>query len=114
MEALAALTIFGLAVIVAAGFLDAHMTAARRLEARAELVRATERVLESARGGAVPLVSGAVPVDELGTVSSIEVTTSVEVAPRSIPGLFEVRAEARATVRGEEMVVSIATQVWRP
>jgi hypothetical protein len=38
----------------------------------------------------------------------------VLVKERSLPGLYEVRAEARAMVRTEEMVVSITTQVWRP
>ena len=58
VEAIAALTIFGMAIVVAAGFLDVHMSAARRLEARSDLVRAAETVLESLRGGTLPLVSG--------------------------------------------------------
>jgi type II secretory pathway pseudopilin PulG len=115
IEAIAALTIFGVAIIVAAGFLDAHMSAARRLEARADLVRAAETLLEGVRGGVTPLTSGAIDLsDEFEPLSSIRVTTRIIVSERSLPGLYEVRVEARAVVRTDEMVVSIATQVWRP
>jgi len=115
IEAIAALTIFGFAIVVAAGFLDAHMSAARRLEARADLVRAAETLLEGVRGGVSPLTSGTVDLaDEFEPLSSIRVRTRVIVTERPQPGLYEVRVEARAMVRTEEMVVSITTQVWRP
>lgn len=115
IEAIAALTIFGVAIIVAAGFLDAHMSAARRLEARADLVRAAETLLEGVRGGVTPLTSGAIDLsDDFEPLSSIRVTTRITVNERSLPGLYEVRVEARAMVRTEEMVVSITTQMWRP
>jgi prepilin-type N-terminal cleavage/methylation domain-containing protein len=115
VEAIAALTIFGIAVVVAAGFLDVNMSSARRLEARADLVRAAETVLESMRGGALPLVSGVIDLsDEFQPLSAITVKTDVVVRPRSIPGLYEVEVRARAMVRSEDMVVSITTGVWRP
>jgi prepilin-type N-terminal cleavage/methylation domain-containing protein len=115
LEAIAALTIFGLAVLVATGFLDVQMTAARRYEARADLVRAAETVLESVRGGVRPMTTGDVDLgDEFQPLSAITVRTRIEVTPRPVPGLFEVQVDARAMVRSEEMVVSITTQVWRP
>ena len=115
IEALAALTIFGMAIVVAAGFLDANMSAARRLEARSDLVRAAETVLESLRGGTLPLVSGDVDLtDEFLPLSSIRVRTRVGVTSRNPHGLFTVRVEARAMVRTEDMVVTITSQVWRP
>ena len=115
IEALAALTIFGMAIIVAAGFLDAHMSAARRLEARSDLVRAAETVLESVRGGTLPLVSGEVDLtDEFQPLSSIRVRTRVAVTAKNPQGLFSVRVEASAMVRTEDMVVTITSQVWQP
>jgi prepilin-type N-terminal cleavage/methylation domain-containing protein len=115
IEALAALTIFGMAIIVAAGFLDAHMSAARRLEARSDLVRAAETVLESVRGGTLPLVSGDVDLtDEFQPLSSIRVRTRVAVNSKSPQGLYSVRVEAWAMVRSEDMVVTITSQVWQP
>jgi len=104
-----------MAVVVAAGFLDAHMSAARRLEARSDLVRAAETVLESLRGGTLPMVSGDVDLtDEFQPLSSIRVRTKVVVTTKSPQGLFSVRVDARAMVRSEDMVVTITTQVWRP
>ena len=115
IEALAALTNFGMAVVVAAGFLDAHMSAARRLEARSDLVRADETVLESVRGGTLPLVSGDVDLtDEFQPLSSIRVRTKVVVTAEKPQGLFSVQVEARAMVRSEDMAVTITTRVWRP
>ncbi len=110
------MTIFGLAILVAAGFLDAQMSAARRLEARADLVRAAEILLESVRGGVLPLETAEIDFgDEFQPLSAITVETNVEVEERSdLPGLYQVRVVARAMVRGQEMVVSITTQVWRP
>jgi len=105
-----------MAILVAAGFLDAQMSAARRLEARSDLVRAAEILLESVRGGALPLESADVDYgDEFQPLSAITVKTRVEVAERpGLKGLYHVRVVARAMVRSEEMVVSISTEVWRP
>jgi prepilin-type N-terminal cleavage/methylation domain-containing protein len=115
VEAVAALAVFGFAVVVASSFLDVQMSAARRLEARADLVRAAETLLESVRGGVMPLTSGDVDLsDEFQPMSSIRVRTKLQVISRPQPDLYEVRVEARAMVRSEEMVVSITTQVWRP
>lgn len=116
MEALAALTIFGIAILVAAGFLDAQMSAARRLQARADLVRAAETLLESVRGGVLPLETAVVDLgDEFQPLSAITVNTRVDVVERNdLPGLFQVRVVSSAVVRSENMVVSITTQVWRP
>ena len=115
LEAIAALTIFGIAIIVATGFLDVQMSAARRYEARADLVRAAETVLDSVRGGAREMSTGVVDLgDEFQPLSAITVRTRIDVTPRSLPGLFEVQVEARAMVRSEEMVVSMTTQMWRP
>lgn len=104
-----------MAIVVAAGFLDVQMSAARRLEARSDLVRAAETVLESIRGGTLPLVTGEVDLtDEFLPLSTIRVRTKVAVASRNPTGLYMVRVEARAMVRTEDMVVTITTQVWQP
>ena len=109
------MTIFGMAVVVAAGFLDVNMSAARRLEARSDLIRAAETVLESIRGGTLPMVSGDVDLtDEFQPLSSIRVRTRVTVTTRNPQGLYGVRVEARAMVRTEDMVVALSSQVWRP
>jgi len=115
VEAVAALAVFGFAVVVASSFLDVQMSSARRLEARADLVRAAETLLESVRGGVMPLTSGDVDLsDEFQPMSSIRVRTTLRVTPRALPDLYEVEVEARAMVRSEDMVVTITTELWRP
>lgn len=115
LEAVAALALFGMAIVVAAGFLDAHMSAARRLEARDDLVRAAEIVLESLRGEALPLTGGAIDLsDQFPGRASAQVSTRVQVTPRNLTGLYEIRVEARTVIRSEEMVVTVTTQMWKP
>lgn len=115
IEAIVALTIFGMAIVVAAGFLDVQMSSARRLEARSDLVRAAETVLESLRGGTLPLVSGDVDLtEEFLPLTRIQVRTRVGVTSGSVKGLYTVRVEAWAMVRSEDMKVTITSQVWRP
>ncbi len=79
-------------------------------------MRAAEILLESVRGGVLPLETAEVDFgEEFQPLSHITVKTSVEVAERSdLSGLYQVRVVARAMVRSQEMVVSITTQVWRP
>lgn len=79
-------------------------------------MRAAEILLESVRGGVLPLESADVDFgDEFQPLSAITVRTGVEVAEHpDVPNLYHVRVVARALVRGQEMVVSISTQVWRP
>jgi type II secretory pathway pseudopilin PulG len=115
IEAIAALTIFGMAIIVAAGFLDVQISAARRLEARSDLIRAAETVLESVRGGTLPMVTGEVDLtEEFLPLTRISVRTRVSVTSSAPEGLYTVRVEASAMVRSEDMVVTITSQVWRP
>ena len=102
-------------MVVAAGFLDVHMSAARRLFARSALGRAAQTVLGSVRGGMLPLVSGDVDLtDEFEPLSSIRVHTRVDVTTRNPKGLFTVQVKAWAMVRSEDMKVTITTQVWQP
>ena len=115
IEAIIALTIFGMAVIVAAGFLDVQMSAARRLEARSDLIRAAETVLESIRGGTLPMVSGDVDLtEEFLPLTRIQVRTRVGVSSGNVEGLYTVRVEAWAMVRSEDLKVTLISQVWRP
>lgn len=115
VEAVAALVIFGMAIVVAASFLDVHMSAARRMETRADLVRTAETVLESLRGQVLPLTSGKVDLSEqFPPQTAARVETTVQVTPQPVPDLYQIRVEVRAVVRSEEMVVTIATEMWRP
>ena len=116
LETVAALTVFGIAVLVAAGFLDAQVQIAQRMEVRADLLRATEVVLESARGGAVPLTSADVDLSgQYETRSGQPIDASMKVVESvDLPGLYEVTATASTRLRGRQEAVSVTTRVWRP
>lgn len=115
LETVLALTVFGFAIIVVAGFLDAQMSAARRLEARADLVRAAETVLESVRGGLLPLVAGAVDLgDEFAAPSGRRIFIRLAVGDGPAGGLYEVSVRAWTHLPGSDQSVELTSMVWRP
>lgn len=115
VEALAALGIFTIAVLIAAAFLQAHVTASRRLEVRSALVHATETSLEEIRGGLRPLASA--NLDQrggFGLTPGAELLTSIKVESGGVTDLYHVVVTSRSAAAGEPMEVSIETMVWRP
>jgi prepilin-type N-terminal cleavage/methylation domain-containing protein len=115
VEALAALAIFAMAVLVAAAFLQAHATAARRLEVRAALVRATETTLEEIRAGARPLTTATLDrTGELDLPPGARVTTTVRVDDGGVEDLYRVAVRSRSAAAGRPMTVDVQTMMWRP
>ncbi len=115
VEALAALGIFTIAVLIAAAFLQAHVTAARRLEVRAALVHATETSLEEIRGGLRPLATA--NLDQrggFGLTPGADLLTTIKVDSGGVPDLYRVVVTSRSAAAGEPMEISIETMVWRP
>lgn len=115
VEALAALAIFAVAVMVAAAFLQAHVNASRRLEVRSTLVHTAERTLEEIRGGVRPLTPSAIdPGPEVGTAIGKAMRTSVNVLPAGAPDLYRVTVTSRSAAAGEPMEIVLESMVWRP
>jgi prepilin-type N-terminal cleavage/methylation domain-containing protein len=115
VEAVAALAIFAMAVLVAAAFLQAHATAARRLEVRGELVRVAEATLEEIRSGARPLVPATVDrAADVGTTTGTEVRTTIRIDDAGVSDLVLVSVSSHSAAAGEPMAVAIQTMVWRP
>ena len=115
VEALAALAIFAVAVLIAAAFLQAHVTAARRLEVRSALVRASETTLEELRGGARPLVPVNLDLaDVAGLAPGARVLTSVRVEGGGVADLYRVVVTSRSAAANEPMEVVLESRVWRP
>jgi prepilin-type N-terminal cleavage/methylation domain-containing protein len=115
VEALAALGIFAIAVLVATAFLQAHVTASRRLEVRSALVQATETTLEEIRGGLRPLASA--NLDQrggFGLTPGAELLTSIKVDSGGVTDLYRVIVTSRSAAAGEPMEIAIETMVWRP
>ena len=115
VEALAALAIFAMAVLVAAGFLQVHATAARRLEVRSALVRASEATMEEIRAGVRPMIPANL---DLGARYDLPVgasmNTRVEVASGGVKDLHRVIVISRSAAAGAPMEIRLETMVWRP
>ena len=74
-----------------------------------------EAILESVRGGALPLQSGPVQLDlQTETPFITYIRSSLEVHPTARTGLYRVAARAGCTLRGEEVQVTLDTMVWQP
>lgn len=115
VEALAALGIFAMAVLVAAAFLQAHATAARRLEVRSALVRASETTLEEIRAGVRPLGSANLDrASEFGLPGGASLRTSINVTSEAEKDLYRVVVISRSAAAGAPMDVTLESMVWRP
>ena len=115
VEALAALGIFAIAVLVAAAFLQAHATAARRLEVRSALIHASETTLEEIRAGVRPLVSANLDLGRaFGQPPDSSLRTSIKVDSGGVADLYRVVVIARSAAAGEPMEIVLETMVWRP
>jgi prepilin-type N-terminal cleavage/methylation domain-containing protein len=115
VEALAALAIFAIAVLIATAFLQAHVKAARRLEVRSALVRLSETTLEELRGGVRPLVSANLDRSpEARLQPGAEVLTTIRVVGGGLPDLYRVTVTSRSAASGEPMEIALDTMVWRP
>ena len=115
VEALAALGLFAMAVLVAAAFLQAHATAARRLEVRSALIRAGETTLEEIRAGARPLVSDNLDLGSaFGLPPDSSLRTTIKVDSGGVADLYRVVVIARSAAAGEPMEIVLETRVWRP
>jgi prepilin-type N-terminal cleavage/methylation domain-containing protein len=115
VEALAALGIFSIAVLVATAFLQAHVQAARRLEVRSALVHATETTLEEIRGGLRPMVSAKLDRGtEFGLAPGAVLLTSIQVDGGGVVDLYHVVVTSRSAAAGRPMEVAVETMVWRP
>jgi prepilin-type N-terminal cleavage/methylation domain-containing protein len=115
VEALAALGIFAIAVLVAAAFLQAHATAARRLEVRSALIHAGETTLEEIRSGVRPLASANLDLGRaFGLPPDSSLRTSIKVDAGGVADLYRVVVVARSAAAGAPMEITLETMVWRP
>jgi prepilin-type N-terminal cleavage/methylation domain-containing protein len=115
LEALVALTILGIALLLGMQLLIQTPRVVRRLDAERQAFRALEATLESLRASGGPVEN-----EELsnfrtaaGTPAPEELTVSVEVEPASLPGLYHVTLTAHYTVLNVAYKKRLETLFWR-
>jgi prepilin-type N-terminal cleavage/methylation domain-containing protein len=112
LEALIALSILGIALLMGMSLLLQEPRIVRRLDAQREALRTLEATLEAVRAGAVPLVPARIGVPGPGRPGGTMVWLEVE--PAEPPGLYAVTARVRYTLQGEVRERSLETLVWSP
>lgn len=114
VEALVALAILGLALLLGLGLLWQQKRVLMRLEARQTADHALAEALETLRSGAVPLASGPVPV-AVSSGAARDLGVFVRITPAEPPpGLYRGQVLVRYTVAGERRSRTVETQFWRP
>jgi prepilin-type N-terminal cleavage/methylation domain-containing protein len=116
VEALIALTLLGVALLLGMQLLIETPRIIRRIDAERQAFRALEATLESLRAG-----SGVPEKDQeltgffttAGTKAPPDLTVSVQAEPAHLPGLFHVTLTARYTVLNVAHTKRVETLVWR-
>jgi prepilin-type N-terminal cleavage/methylation domain-containing protein len=115
VECLMALALAGFAILIGAALLVTQARAAERVEVRQILLRTAEGILESTRAGVMPLRSAPVELELQSRPPFMgEVRSSLEVQTTARPGLYRATARAGCELRGEEIVVTLDSMVFRP
>jgi prepilin-type N-terminal cleavage/methylation domain-containing protein len=115
LETLVALFVFGLALLVAASAITAQAGLTRRLQVRQQLLQTAEAVLESLRGGVLPLESGRVDLGSEFRGSSREGShSSVTVIGLEPDGLYDIEVQTWIRIDGRRQAVVLESLLWRP
>lgn len=116
LEALVALLVLALAMLLGYGFMLRQPRAMARLDAGGEALRVLEASLETIRTGAIPLEDGmlqpviAYPPPTLAA----DLLVDLDVEPTQTKGLFEVHLEARYRVGRSIHRRQVQSLVWSP
>ena len=116
LEALIALVLLGVALLLGMELLLQNPRIVRRLDGERQAFRAMESTLEAVRAGAIPLTSS-----DLGRYSTAvglpapeDLAISMQVDPAGLPGLFQVTLRATYTVDQRKIQKELQTMVWSP
>lgn len=116
IEALFALALIGVALLLGLSLIWQQPRIQKRLAARQQALRAAEAVLEGVRAGTVPLVPGGGRAAPGGRVTGgaeeplLRMTVEDD---RALPDLKHVTVSAHYRVWGETRSVRVETMVWR-
>jgi len=115
LEVVTCLLIITFAVMIAANSLTALAALSASMSVRQELYRTSENVIEGVRGGVVPLQSGTIrPAGDLGPDVGLHISTQLTVKELEPEGLYRVTVRSSTNPGRRQLVVTLATMVWRP
>ena len=122
IEALVALLILEMALLMGLALLLEQPRIVRRLDRQRQTLRCLESTLELVRAGAVPLETGPAGtwLTLAGAPPPVGTTVWLEVEPASLPsspalpGLFHVTVRARWVADGGLRTREVETLVWSP
>ncbi|MCB1057042.1 MAG: hypothetical protein KDD11_16190 [Acidobacteria bacterium] len=112
VEALVALTILAITLLLGAAAVGQHLRIVQSLEARRGALLAAEAVAESLRAGAVEVESGSVHWTAVPPPLPPGVDLELDVTPIEPPGLAQVQVTASYQVRGDRRKVVLDTMTW--
>lgn len=117
LEALMALLVLTLAMLLGYGFMMRQPQAMKRLDAGDEALRAIEASLETIRSGAIPVQPSRMLQPVIAyppPTTAVDLLIDLEVEPTETPGLFAVSLEARYRVGRSIHRRRIQSLVWSP
>lgn len=116
LEALVALTVVALALLLGYGFMMRQPRAMQRLEAGDEALRAIEASLETMRAGAIDMESGFLQpgIAYPKPLAAKDLMVDLEVTPTATPGLYAIHLEARYRVARSIHRRQVETLIWKP
>jgi prepilin-type N-terminal cleavage/methylation domain-containing protein len=116
LEALIALVLLGVALLMGMELVLANPRIVRRTDAQRQAFRALESTLEAVRAGAIPLVDQQLDgfVTAVGTPAPRDLNILMEVEPTEPAGLVKVTLKARYNLEGRKFEKEIQTLVWNP
>ncbi|HEV7670484.1 MAG TPA: type II secretion system protein [Thermoanaerobaculia bacterium] len=115
IEAIVGLALLAVATLVGLAAISQAQLSIERVDARHRALAEIEAALEAVRTGSLPLVSDVVGPSLDSTVGrERDLIVLLKVEPSGTPGLYQVAATARWSLRGKPQESTVQTLVYRP
>ncbi len=116
LEALVALVLLGVALLLGMALLLQNPRMVRRMDGERQAFRAMESTLEGVRAGWIPLDNYQIDgfYTAVGSPPPEDLAIFMQVDPAGVPGLCKVTLRATYTVDQKKVQKELQTMVWSP
>jgi len=116
LEALVALVLLGVALLLGMELLLQNPRVVRRLDGERQAFRAMESTLEAVRAGAIPLMTSDLGgfSTAVGAPAPKDLAISMQVDPTGLPGLFQITLRATYTADRKKVQKELQSMIWSP